>query len=142
MSRNRSIAIAGAFGYIGRHFLEAATNLGITTYILDPADPPDGLDWTKCTRMVTEADFYALDVDVFHLALHPQHRGLGIRQLLYREGTDPPTILIEKPMVSPKAGWRGCRDLWTLTRATQAHSETDTRRSPWLEVRRPFKTVR
>ena len=37
----RSIAIAGAWGYIGRKFLDVALARGLTTYVHDPGPMPD-----------------------------------------------------------------------------------------------------
>jgi predicted dehydrogenase len=93
----RSIAIAGAWGYIGRKFLDVALARGLTAYVLDPGPIPDDLDPMRFTRLTDEAEFYALRPDLFHLALHPEHRRLDL--LLARD--EPLLILNEKPMALP-----------------------------------------
>src|SRR3954469_20753728 len=79
----RSIAIAGAWGYIGRKFLEVALAHGLKTYVYDPGPAPEGLDLGRLTRVGDEAAFYRLDADLFHLAVHPEHSRAEI--LLQRE---------------------------------------------------------
>src|SRR5438094_9545063 len=39
-----SIAIAGAWGYIGRKLLDAALHLGIRAYVYDPGPTPSDVD--------------------------------------------------------------------------------------------------
>jgi predicted dehydrogenase len=97
----RSIAIAGAWGYIGRLVLEAALRRGLRTYAYDPGPLPSGLEGAALTRIPDEADFYDLDADLFHLALHPEARRTAIERLLRRGASEPLCILNEKPMVSP-----------------------------------------
>jgi predicted dehydrogenase len=94
----RSIAIAGAWGYIGRKFLDVALANGLTTYIYDPGPPPAEVDLDRLTRVPIEADFYRLPADLFHLAVHPEHRRLD---LLLARG-EPLLILNEKPMAAPE----------------------------------------
>ena len=98
----RSIAIAGAWGYIGRQFLDAALSLGLRVYALDPGDVPDDVDLSTLTRIEDEEAFYRLDADLFHLALHPEHRQTAFDILLERAGTQPLLILNEKPMAQPE----------------------------------------
>jgi predicted dehydrogenase len=94
----RSIAIAGAWGYIGRKFLDVALARGLTTFVHDPGPMPQDLDPGRFTRIEEEAEFDRLEADVFHLAVHPEHRRLA--PLLGRE--QPPLILVEKPMAEPE----------------------------------------
>lgn len=98
----RSIAIAGAWGYIGRKFIDAARVLEYDIYVHDPGPVPG--DLTPGVKVVdSAADFYALDVDLFHLALHPEHRGPALDALLPRALRDGIVILNEKPMAAPEA---------------------------------------
>ena len=97
----RSIAIAGAWGYIGRKFLDVALARGMETYVFDPGPAPDDVDLRRLTRIADEREFHGLDAEVFHLAVHPERRRLDL--LLGRP--DPPLILNEKPMAVP-----GCPD--------------------------------
>ena len=98
----RSIAIAGAWGYIGRQFLDAALDLGLRTYALDPGPIPDDLDLSAFTRIDDEEKFYRLDADLFHLALHPEHRQTAFDILLERAASEPLLVLNEKPMAQPE----------------------------------------
>ena len=97
-----SIAIAGAWGYIGRKFLEAAQALGVRTLIHDPGPVPDDVSLQGVTRIDREADFYRQKADLFHLALHPAHRRKGLDTLLRRSRQDPILVLCEKPMADPE----------------------------------------
>ncbi len=47
----RSIAIAGAWGYIGRKFLDVALAHGLQTYVYDPGPPPKDVDLARLTRV-------------------------------------------------------------------------------------------
>jgi hypothetical protein len=94
----RSIAIAGAWGYIGRKFLEVALEHGLQTYVFDPGPVPPDVELSGITRMTDEAAIYQCDAEVFHLATHPEHR--RIDRLLDRR--EPLLILNEKPMASPE----------------------------------------
>ena len=97
-----SIAIAGAWGYIGRKFLSASAMLGLKTYVLDPGPRPDDVDPNSITIIEDPADFYALDADVFHLALHPDAREYPLSALFQRSRREnAPVILCEKPMATP-----------------------------------------
>ena len=69
-----SIAIAGAWGYIGRKFLDVALARGLKTFVYDPGPPPDDVDLGRLTRVADEAEFYRLEAELFHLAVHPEHR--------------------------------------------------------------------
>src|SRR5437879_1608009 len=93
----RSIAIAGAWGYIGRKFLDVALARGLETFVHDPGPPPADVDLGRLTRVADTEEFYRLDVDLFHLAVHPEYRRLD--RLLGRE--EPLLILNEKPMAEP-----------------------------------------
>jgi hypothetical protein len=97
-----SVAIAGAWGYIGRKVLDAALRRGLRTYVYDPGPPPADLEAESVTRISDEADFYKLDADLFHLALHPEARQTGLDCLLQRARSQTLFILNEKPMVSPE----------------------------------------
>lgn len=101
-----SIAIAGAWGYIGRKFLDVALAHGLPTYVYDPGPAPADVDPRRLTRIVDEAAFYGLEADVFHLAVHPEHR--RVERLLERP--DPQCILNEKPMAEPGRSAQ-CRQL-------------------------------
>jgi len=98
----QSIAIAGAWGYIGRKLLDAALALEISPYVFDPGPAPDDLDLDAVTLVGDEEEFYHLDADLFHLALHPEHRQKGLDMLLARAGDEPVLILNEKPMARPE----------------------------------------
>jgi predicted dehydrogenase len=98
----KSIAIAGAWGYIGGKFLEASRALGLRTYVYDPGLPPDDLDWRSVTRLADEGAFYRLNADLFHLAVHPEYRKSGTTALLKRAANEPLLILVEKPMAPPE----------------------------------------
>ena len=43
----RSIAIAGAWGYIGRKFLDVALANGLETYVFDPGPMPEDVDRSR-----------------------------------------------------------------------------------------------
>ena len=97
----RSIAIAGAWGYIGLKFLEAARQIGMKTAVYDPGPEPPGVDLHGLERYTDEAAFYAAPADLFHLALHPEHRKAGLTTLLARSRQEPISVLCEKPMAMP-----------------------------------------
>jgi predicted dehydrogenase len=96
-----SIAIAGAWGYIGRKLLDAALRRGMRVHVFDPGPPPADLDLSAVTRVTDEVEFYGLRADWFHLALHPEVRGAGQTRLLERARSEPLWILNEKPMFAP-----------------------------------------
>ena len=96
-----SIAIAGAWGYIGRKLLDAALRRGLTVQVYDPGPAPADLDLGAVTRLTDETAFYQLPVDAFHLALHPEARQAGQTLLLQRARSEPIWILNEKPMFAP-----------------------------------------
>lgn len=98
----QSIAIAGAWGYIGRKFLDAALALGLRTYVYDPGPAPADLAAERAIRIAAEESFYQLQADLFHLALHPEHRRRGLAILLERSRAEPIVILCEKPMAAPE----------------------------------------
>jgi hypothetical protein len=93
----RSIAIAGAWGYIGRKFLDVALDRGLTTFVHDPGPMPADLDPGRFTRIEDPQEFDRVEAEVFHLAVHPEYRRLG--PLLDRDR--PPLIVVEKPMAEP-----------------------------------------
>jgi predicted dehydrogenase len=99
----RSIAIAGAWGYIGRKFIDAGVELGYDVYVNDPGPVPDDLDLSQIMQVESVAEFYDLDVDLFHLALHPEHRKGALDVLFPRARKSSFLILNEKPMTSPEA---------------------------------------
>jgi predicted dehydrogenase len=92
-----SVAVAGAWGYIGRKFLDVALARGLTAYVYDPSPAPADVDLGRLTRVSDEAAFYRLPAELFHLALHPEHRRLDL--LLARR--EPLLVLNEKPMALP-----------------------------------------
>jgi predicted dehydrogenase len=96
-----SIAIAGAWGYIGRKLLDAALRRGMHVHVFDPGPPPADLELGAVTRVTNEAEFYGLRADWFHLALHPEARDAGQTRLLERARSEPLWILNEKPMFAP-----------------------------------------
>jgi predicted dehydrogenase len=98
----KSIAIAGAWGYIGRKFLAAARNLDLPTHVYDPAPLPDELSGQPLQRVLDADAFYHLPSDLFHLALHPEDRGPGMQILLQRSEREPIWVLCEKPMAAPE----------------------------------------
>lgn len=100
--RPASLAIAGAWGYIGRKFLHAAAVLRVRTYALDLGPTPTDVDRTTFQRIDDEEEFYHLPAEMFHLALHPEHRRLGLDVLLARGRVEPLIVLCEKPMASPE----------------------------------------
>jgi predicted dehydrogenase len=114
-----SIAIAGAWGYIGRKFLDAALALGIRTSVFDPGQPPDDVDMDRVTRILEEESFYRLPVEMFHLALHPEDRHNAVDLLLQRGRQEPLLILCEKPMAAPDRP-EECHRLVDATRRLQA----------------------
>jgi len=99
----RSIAIAGAWGYIGQKFIEAGRVLDYDIYVFDPGPIPAAIDPAWVTRLEDEQAFYALDADLFHLALHPEHRDTALDALLPRSVSECIHILNEKPLVSPES---------------------------------------
>ena len=108
----RSIAIAGAWGYIGQRFLEASRALGLATYVYDPGPLPAGLDPGCFSIIKDESEFYCTHADVFHLALHPQHRRRGLEVLLERARQgEKPALLCEKPIALPEEADQA---LWAL----------------------------
>jgi predicted dehydrogenase len=84
--------------------VEAARNLGIQIFVYDPAPEPDDFDLSGVNRILDEDEFYRLDVDAFHLALHPHHRQRPLHLLLERTSQgDLFALLVEKPMAPPEA---------------------------------------
>lgn len=98
-----SIAIAGSWGYIGRKFLDAALALNIRTAVFDPGPTPDDVDPRCFTSFQDAQQFYAQKADLFHLALHPEHRRTGLELLLPCSQKEQFLILNEKPMATPGA---------------------------------------
>lgn len=96
-----SIAIAGAWGYIGRKVLDAALRRGLRVHVFDPGPAPDDLPADAVVRVTDEAEFYAVPAHWFHLALHPQARQEAQARLLQRARSEPLWILNEKPMFAP-----------------------------------------
>jgi predicted dehydrogenase len=101
--RPQSIAIAGAWGYIGLKFTQAAMRLGMRVFVYDPAPRPDTIAPDAVEVITSEEEFYRLPADLFHLALHPGHRakGLGILFDRAKAGEDL-LVLNEKPMAPPE----------------------------------------
>mgnify|MGYP001122389895 CR=1 FL=1 len=96
-----SIAIAGAWGYIGRKFLDAARSLGLRTVVYDPGPVPGDLSLDGVQRLDDAEDFLRHRADLFHLALHPEDRRWALQGLLARGRGEPLWILCEKPMAAP-----------------------------------------
>jgi len=98
-----SLAIAGAWGYIGRKFLDAAQRRRIRTLVFDPGAPPEDVNLQTVTLAANEDEFYASQVDLFHLAMHPEHRQRALELLCARSaGGEEITVLNEKPMAAPE----------------------------------------
>lgn len=102
-----TIAIAGAWGYIGRKVLEAALRRGMRVQVFDPGPVPADVAAEAVTRIADEAEFYALHADWFHLALHPEARQGAQSRLLERARSEPVWILNEKPMFAPDDAGNG-----------------------------------
>ena len=98
----QSLAIAGAWGYIGRKFLDVALRRRIPVFVHDPGPVPDDVDSERLTRVADPDTFYRLDVEMFHLAMHPQHRARALEILLSRRDDPPVAMLNEKPMAAPE----------------------------------------
>lgn len=110
----RSIAIAGAWGYIGQRFLNAALDLGLDISVYDPAPPPPDTDAERIKPAVDEALFYRQNADLFHLALHPQHRAPALARLLERTRRgEEITVLCEKPVARPEEPSE-CEDVFSI----------------------------
>lgn len=98
-----SLAIAGAWGYIGRKFFDAAGALGASRFVLDPAPVPGDVPPGSFTPLPDAEAFATQDASLHHLALHPGHRDEPLRLLLARARDGAPvTILNEKPMAPPE----------------------------------------
>lgn len=98
-----SLAIAGAWGYIGRKFLDVALRQRIRTFVYDPGPAPAEVEQNDLVRLTDEAEFYHLPVELFHLAAHPDQRRTGQQLLLERAQHEPLAILNEKPMTTPES---------------------------------------
>ncbi len=94
----QSVAIAGAWGYIGRKMLDAALSRGMRVWAHDPGPVPCDLDAGRVSVVPDEAEFYGLDADLYHLALHPEHR-LRAEDILLDTGR-PVVVLNEKPVAA------------------------------------------
>jgi len=97
-----SIAIAGAWGYIGRKFVDAALAQGVRTHVYDPGPAPADIDHRSLDRIEDEEAFYRLNAGMFHLAVHPEQRRGGEQILLERSARGSFSILNEKPMAAPE----------------------------------------
>lgn len=98
----QSLAIAGAWGYIGRKFLDVAQRRRIPLFVHDPGPLPDDIDRERMTVVADAETFYRLEVDLYHLAMHPQHRGPALETLLARRDASSLAVLNEKPMAAPE----------------------------------------
>jgi predicted dehydrogenase len=103
MSLPRSLAVAGGWGYIGRHFVDAAAALDIAVYVRDPGPIPTGIDLDRVEVIGDDDSFYSLPADFYHIALHPTNRKAALRRLADRllRG-DRFMVLNEKPMAAPE----------------------------------------
>ncbi len=100
----RSLAVAGGWGYIGRHFVDAAVALNIPVYVRDPGPIPTGVDRNRVNIVGNDDDFYGLGADFYHIGLHPQHRRAALRRLADRMlNGDRFIVLNEKPMAAPES---------------------------------------
>jgi len=99
----QSIAIAGAWGYIGSKFLNGAIALGMDVRVFDPGERPGEMPSEGYTQIEDEEAFYRQEADLFHLAVHPEHRRRGLEILLDRARAEPVFILNEKPMAAPES---------------------------------------
>ena len=100
----RSLAVAGGWGYIGRHFVDAAAALDIPVYVRDPGPVPAGVDLDRVQVIGDDDTFYSLPSDFYHIALHPQDRWAVLHRLAERllRGNGF-LVLNEKPMASPES---------------------------------------
>ncbi|HJP32639.1 MAG: hypothetical protein QF689_17305 [Candidatus Latescibacteria bacterium] len=114
----RSLAIAGAWGYIGRKFVDAGLDLGLDVSVLDPGPAPEDVPLGRLTRF-TDDSFFRQPVDLFHLALHPEHRRPALSQLLRRTRDQRLSILNEKPMAAPERP-QDCLELIDALAGTRA----------------------
>ena len=114
-----SIAIGGAWGYIGRKFTDAALELGLDTTVYDPGEPPDDAPLDRIARVLDGEAFYRAPADLYHLALHPEHRALALEILLERSRSEPILILNEKPMAHPEEP-AACQELIDAVSASGA----------------------
>ncbi len=112
-----SLAIAGAWGYIGRKFVDAANQLQLTTNVYDVGEPPSDLDLRHVVQFEDELMFYGQQSDLFHLALHPEHRATGMNVLLQRSHEEPIYVLCEKPMAAPESPGDCSRDVQAIARS-------------------------
>ncbi len=97
------LAVAGAWGYIGRKVVDAGVALGLEVWAFDPGPVPDDIDRRRVQIVDDEDAFYRLPARLFHLALHPQHRASAFAKLLARADANELTVLCEKPMAAPDA---------------------------------------
>ena len=118
MTPIRRLAIAGAWGYIGRKFVDAGLDLGLDVSVLDPGPVPADVPLERL-RQFTDDTFYEQPADLFHLALHPEHRGAALQRLLQRATRVPLAILNEKPMATPERP-QDCATLIDAVAGTQA----------------------
>ena len=114
-----SLAIAGAWGYIGRKFLDVATRYQIPVFVYDPGSLPPDVDPRQLTRLTDDAEFYRLPAELFHLATHPDQRRSGQQHLLDRARREPLVILNEKPMAAPESPDE-CAQIVAAVRDSQA----------------------
>ncbi|MBN1853105.1 MAG: hypothetical protein JW829_10295 [Pirellulales bacterium] len=140
-----SIAIAGAWGYIGQKFLDAARSLKMRTLVYDPGPVPPDIHLGDSIQIHHEEAFYRLPADIFHLAMHPGQRRTGLDILMARSGngsgreetgimnesgcddsagetcdiSSRPLILCEKPMALPEQPDR-CREVVEAAERTGA----------------------
>ncbi len=98
-----ALAIAGAWGYIGRKFVDAAARLQLLTSVYDVGAVPDDMDPRRVTLFEDERQFYGQPAELFHLALHPEHRAIGFEILLRRSHAEAIWVLCEKPMAVPES---------------------------------------
>lgn len=103
ISLPRALAVAGGWGYIGRHFVDAAVALDVPVYVRDPGPIPTGVNRDRVEVVEDDESFYGLPADFFHIALHPTDRRAALRRLADRlVRGDRFVVLNEKPMAAPE----------------------------------------
>ena len=75
----------------------------LTTSVYDTGEPPGDVDLQRVTLLNNPNDFYQQTCDLFHLALHPEHRQGAFEILLQRSLAEPICVLCEKPMAAPES---------------------------------------
>ena len=90
----QNVAIAGFSGYIGTHITQAALDLGLQVYGIDPFLNESFKNHDRFQKVKSIDAFCNLRTDCFYLALQPNHRGPYLNRLI----KDGRLILSETPM--------------------------------------------